>query len=123
MRAVPVEQLVDDRDVDVAAPLGHALGDLLDGPVGPDQVLVGGAAGGVVAEDVVEVLLDFGLLVDAPLPAAAGAADARLGPVGEPRLEVAAPLSDGVGGDVEEPGDGLDAPAPELGGLDGGVTA
>src|SRR6516165_177104 len=110
-------------DVDVAAALGHAVGDLPDGQVGPDQLLVGGAAGGVVAEDVAEVLLDLGLLVDAPLPAAAGAADARLGPVGEPGLEVAAPLADGVGGDVEEPGDVLDAPMAELGGLDGGVAA
>jgi hypothetical protein len=112
--------LVDDMDVDDAATLLHAVGDLSDGQVGPDQLFVGGTPGGVFSEDVLEVAVDLGIFVDAPLPAAAGAPHAYSGLVRDV-LEVSAPLPDRIGGDVEEMGDVLDASVPEFVGFDGGV--
>ena len=57
---VPVEQLIDDMHTDITATLLHQIDDLGLGQIGPDQRLLGGTAGGVLDEDLAEVVVDLG---------------------------------------------------------------
>ena len=121
MEAVPVEQLIDDMNTDITATLLHQVDDLGLGQIGPDQRLFGGAAGGVLDEDLAEVVVDLGVLIELPLPTPAGLADPRRGSLGEV-VEVALPPADGLGIDAQDRGDVLDPAVAEFGRLDGGVT-
>ena len=120
--AMPVEQLVNDMHTDITATVLHEIDDLGLGQVGPDQRLFGGTAGGVLDEDLAEVLVDLGVVIDLPFPASAGVADPRRGLLGEV-LEVALPLADGLGIDAQDLRDVLDPPVAELGRLDGGISS
>jgi hypothetical protein len=118
---VPVEQLIDDMHADITTTVLHEIDDLGPGQVGPDQRLFRGTAGGVLDEDLAEVLVDLGVFLEFPFPTPAGLADPRRGPLGE-ILEVALPLADGLGIDAQDLRDVLDPPVAELGRLDGGVA-
>jgi hypothetical protein len=85
MEAVPVEQLIDDMHTDMTATILHEINDLDLGQVRPDERLLGGAAGGVRDEDLAEVVVDLGIVVEPPLPTAARLADPGRGLVCQQR--------------------------------------
>jgi hypothetical protein len=62
VEVVLVEQLPDDVDAHGVAALGDLFGDVGGGQVGPDDLGFDRAAGGVVVEDLLEVLCDPGVL-------------------------------------------------------------
>ena len=75
VKVVPVEQLIDDMHTDITTTLLHQIDDLGLGQIGPDQRLLGGTAGGVLDEDLAEVVVDLGVVVELPFPTPARLAD------------------------------------------------
>src|SRR4051812_39681525 len=107
---------------DITATGLHEVHDLGLGQVGPDQRLFGGTAGGMLDEDLTEVLVDLGVVIDLSFPTSAGVADPRCGILGE-IFEVALPLADGLRIDSQDLGDVLDPSVAELGRLHGGISS
>src|SRR5581483_7603766 len=107
MKAVLVEQPINDMNTDITSALLHEIDDLSLGQIGPDQRLLGGAAGGVLDQDLAEVLVDLGIVLDLGFAPPAGFADPRLGSFGE-IIEIVSPLADGLGIDAQDPRDILD---------------
>ena len=73
-------------------------------------------------EDRAEVLGDLGVFLERSFPTPAGLADPRRGSLGEV-LQVALPLADGLGIEIQDLGDVRDPAVAEFGRLDGGVAA
>jgi hypothetical protein len=114
--------LIDDMHTNITSTVLHEINDLGLGQVGPDQRLFGGTTGGGLDEDLAEVLVNLGIVINLPFPTSARVADPRRGVLGE-MLEVALPVQDGLGIDAQDLGDVLDPPVAELGRLNGGISS
>jgi hypothetical protein len=64
---VPVEQLIDDMNTHITTTVLHQINDLGLGQVGPDQRLFGRTACGVLDQDLAEIGVDLGVVLDLPL--------------------------------------------------------